>query len=60
MIRSKAQVTGQHKTTVFAPVKHKYKTPEACPAEVVGPPALETVPLSQASHASQVDAQNEV
>lgn len=41
MIRSKVQVTGQHTTTVFAPVKHKYKIPKACPAEVVGPPALE-------------------
>lgn len=34
MIRSKAQVAGQHTTIVFAPVKHKYKTPKACPAEV--------------------------
>lgn len=41
MIRSKAQMIGQHTTTVFAPVKHKYTTPKACPAEVIGPPALE-------------------
>lgn len=41
MIRSKAQVTGQHTTTVFAPVKHKYTTPKACPAEIIGPLAPE-------------------
>lgn len=41
MIRSKAQVARQHTTIVFAPVKHKCKTPKACPTEVIVPPALQ-------------------
>lgn len=60
MIKSKAQVAGQHTAIVFAPVKHKYKTPKAHPAEVIGSPALEMVPPSQASCASQADAWGEV
>ena len=41
MVRSKAQVAGQHPTIFSAPGMHERKSPKAHYAEAIAPPALE-------------------